>query len=242
MKNKTNKIYIKVKPQTDLIIEKFYQYLGTSLAKLVQFSPITPNEITLLKVPVGFCIFAFLISNLFISAGLAIILWKILDKLDGALARQTKKMSTFGAWLDLLIDRFVWGISLFGIAAASARINQNNLPLILLALVFFLNIIFQNLTFLNTDQKSNWTTKKTALKSKFNALNIPFAYELVFSFYYLFDQFIAAALFIQKPVLKTFNINTIFILLLLYSVFFAVACLYVIISQYFTLKNQKSEK
>jgi len=237
-----NKININVKPQTDLLIEKFYQNLGTYLAKVIRFIPITPNGVTLLKIPVGICIFVFLISNSFISAGLSIILWKTLDKLDGALARLKKKSSVFGAWLDLLIDRFVWGISLFGIAIAAARINENNLPLILLALVFFLNIIFQNLTFLNTDQNSNWTSKKTALKSKFNALNITFAYELVFSFYYLFDQFTAAALFLQKPILKAFNINTIFILLLLYSLFFAVSCLYIIISQYFTLKNQKSEK
>lgn len=237
-----NKIYIKVKPQTDLLIEKFYQNIGAGLAKLMRFFPVTPNGVTLLKIPVGFCIFAFLISNLFINASLAIILWKILDKLDGALARQTKKMSAFGAWLDLLIDRFVWGISLFGIAIAAAKINQNTFPLILLALVFFLNIIFQNLTFLNTDQNTNWASKKTTLKSIFNALKIPFAYELIFSFYYLFDQFIVAALFMQKPLLNAFNINAIFILLLLYSLFFAVACLYVIISQYLTLKNQKGDK
>lgn len=234
-----NKIEIKTKPQTDLFVEKFYQDLGTRLAKVIRLIPITPNGVTLLKIPVGIGIFAFLISGSFINAAFAIILWKILDKLDGALARQTKKISAFGAWLDLLIDRFVWGISLFGVAIAAAKINQNALPIYLLALVFFLNIVFQNLSFLNADQSSNWTLKKTSLKAKFISLHIPFIYEIIFSFYYLFDQFTAAALFIQKPLMATFNINSIFVLIILYNLFFTVACLYVIISQFFILKKSK---
>lgn len=235
-------MFIRQKPSTDLSLEKFYQHLGMQLAKLIKPLPISPNNITLSKIPIGTLIFYFLYSQHFISAGFAIILYKTFDKLDGALARVTKKTSLLGAWLDLLIDRIIWCTTLFGIAIAAARINQNAAPYILLALVFFLNGLFQNLTFFNKKQKSNWTAKKTILKSKFNNFKIPIAYELLFSFYYLFDQFTAFALFLEKPLLKTFNINTIFVLLIVYNFFFISACGYVIISQYVTLNKLKNLK
>lgn len=226
-----NIIYIKTKPQTDLRLEKFYQLLGLQLASIVKFLPVSPNSVTLSKIPLGLLIFQLLYSQSFTASALAIILYKILDKLDGALARITKKTSVFGAWLDLLIDRIVWGLILFGVAIASARINQNELPYLLLALAFFLNILFQNLTFLNKKQKLNWSVKKTFIKSKFKLAKFDLAFELIFSFYYLFDQFLALALFLQNPVKLIFNFNLIFIVLIAYNLFFLFATSFVIFSQ-----------
>ncbi len=90
-------------------------------AKLIAHTPVTPDFITWL----GFfmtCGAAGLIAgHHLLWGGLGVLIAALMDTLDGALARQSGRVSKFGAVLDSTLDRLSEGVVLLGIIYVLAR-------------------------------------------------------------------------------------------------------------------------
>lgn len=210
------------KPPTDLKLEKIFQKIGLGIARKIRYWPITPNQVTLLKIPIGASFFYCIFIEKFYLAGFTIVLWKIMDKVDGALARITKKTSNFGAWLDMLLDRILWSTMLFALTLRSYQDTKSLTVWIVLSFILFLNLIFQNLFYLNFNFSKKFSLSDQKQKFK-KSLKIHLIYEAIFSFYYLFEEFVAVALILYIPIKNILQINTIAILLYSYAAFFVAA-------------------
>lgn len=210
------------KPPTDLKLEKIFQKIGLGIARKISNFPITPNHVTVLKLPLGALMVYSISMEKFYLAGLTIVLVKILDKVDGALARITKKTTKFGAWLDMSLDRVFWSIMLFTLTLRSYQDTKSLTVWIVLSLILFLNLIFQNLFYLNSGFPKTFSLSDQKQKFK-KSLKINLIYEAIFSFYYLFEEFVAIALILYVPIKNILQINTIAILLYSYAVFFTIA-------------------
>jgi CDP-diacylglycerol--glycerol-3-phosphate 3-phosphatidyltransferase len=93
----------------------------TPVAKALAHTPVTPNFLTWF----GFlltCGAAALISlHHLLWGGIGILVAGLMDTFDGALARQTGRVSRFGGVLDSTLDRFSEGVVLLGIIYVFAR-------------------------------------------------------------------------------------------------------------------------
>ncbi len=67
---------------------------------------ITPNFLTILGLFITGAGSFFISTGNFFYAGLLVLLGNLCDAVDGALARKYKKSSTFGAFLDSVVDRY----------------------------------------------------------------------------------------------------------------------------------------
>ena len=91
------------------------------VAKVLAHTPVTPDFITWL----GFfltCGAAGLIAgNHLLWGGVGVLIAALMDTFDGALARQSGRVSKFGAVLDSTLDRLSEGVVLLGIIYVLAR-------------------------------------------------------------------------------------------------------------------------
>lgn len=71
--------------------------------------------LTLFGLVLNCVVFALLITDHKVAGGVMLIVAGLFDMLDGALARITNKMSTFGAFLDSVVDRYSEAIVLLGL-------------------------------------------------------------------------------------------------------------------------------
>ena len=95
------------------------KHISTRITALVCRTALMPNHITFISLIVGITATYFLSTgeriNLII-AGILIFLSKILDAVDGEVARVKKLETKRGAWLDGISDRFKENLYFFGIA------------------------------------------------------------------------------------------------------------------------------
>ena len=89
------------------------QRLAAALARL----PITPNQITIGGMLATFVAGALAAFGDLLAAGLVMAFSGTFDILDGALARATKRMYPYGAFLDSTTDRYSEGAVYVGLAA-----------------------------------------------------------------------------------------------------------------------------
>jgi CDP-diacylglycerol--glycerol-3-phosphate 3-phosphatidyltransferase len=91
------------------------------VVKLLAHTPITPNFLTWFGFLLN-CGAAALVSTRHLMwGGINVLVAGLMDILDGALARQTRRVSRFGAVLDSTLDRFSEGVVLLGIIFVFAR-------------------------------------------------------------------------------------------------------------------------
>ena len=91
------------------------QYIESPTVRFLTKLGVSPNAITILGM-VGAAASAILISiNLLAIGGLLFLLTSIFDMFDGALARNTGKVSKFGALFDSTIDRISETLVLLGL-------------------------------------------------------------------------------------------------------------------------------
>lgn len=132
--------------------------LLTPIARLVP-NRLSPNSVTLLSLPPGLATAILAAYGIWTWAIVAFALNRILDGLDGLLARSRSLQSDFGGYLDIMIDFLVYALIPIGVwlgievtlgmaagagaavaAVAEARsLLLNALPLILLLAVFYVN-------------------------------------------------------------------------------------------------------
>lgn len=78
-------------------------------------TPVTPNMLTLFGFALNVVVAVLLATNHLVAGGIMIIVAGLFDMLDGALAKITNRMSSFGAFLDSVVDRYSEAVVLFGL-------------------------------------------------------------------------------------------------------------------------------
>ena len=90
-------------------------YLANPIVKVLAKTPVTPNFLTFLSFILAAGAGALIATANILAAGFVFLVAGLLDILDGALARQTKRVTNFGAVLDSTLDRLSEGVVLLGI-------------------------------------------------------------------------------------------------------------------------------
>lgn len=67
---------------------------------------LNPNTLTFLGFLFGIASFASIIFGYFVFAGVFLLISGFFDLLDGSLARETKRVTSFGGFLDSVLDRY----------------------------------------------------------------------------------------------------------------------------------------
>jgi CDP-diacylglycerol--glycerol-3-phosphate 3-phosphatidyltransferase len=96
-------------------VQNWARNVARRAAQIFVKTPITPNMLTLFGLVLNCVVFALLITDHKVAGGVMLIVAGLFDMLDGALARITNKMSTFGAFLDSVVDRYSEAIVLLGL-------------------------------------------------------------------------------------------------------------------------------
>ncbi len=90
-------------------------YLTNPVVRVLAKTPVTPNSLTLFNLILASGSVALIVTSNFLAAGIMVLVAGFLDMLDGALARNTNRITRFGAILDSTIDRLAEGFILLGI-------------------------------------------------------------------------------------------------------------------------------
>jgi CDP-diacylglycerol---glycerol-3-phosphate 3-phosphatidyltransferase len=85
------------------------------VAQVFVKTPITPNMLTLMGLVLNFVVAGLLVSGHLVAGGVMLVVAGLFDMLDGALAKITNRMSTFGAFLDSVVDRYSEAVVLLGL-------------------------------------------------------------------------------------------------------------------------------
>jgi CDP-diacylglycerol--glycerol-3-phosphate 3-phosphatidyltransferase len=104
------------------------------LARLLINFRIHPHVLTLSGLAISILAFNFFRQGLFLSAGIMVVLAGVCDVLDGRLARETNRMSKFGALMDSTIDRYSEVLLFLGLAIYFYDKHSHIVYLIILAL------------------------------------------------------------------------------------------------------------
>ncbi len=86
---------------------------------------VTPNAITVAGLAGSLATAALILGRHWVAAGLVYVLASLLDSLDGAVARESGRATTFGAFFDSTLDRLAEGIVL---GAIGVTLAQDDLP------------------------------------------------------------------------------------------------------------------
>lgn len=90
-------------------------YFTDPAVKVLARTPITPNAISWISFVLAAGAAALIATSNLLAAGFVVLVAGFLDMLDGALARRTNRVTSFGAVLDSTLDRLAEGIMLLGI-------------------------------------------------------------------------------------------------------------------------------
>ena len=85
------------------------------VAQVFVKTPITPNMLTMFGLVLNAVVAVLLATDHLVAGGIMIIVAGLFDMLDGALAKITNRMSTFGAFLDSVVDRYSEAVVLLGL-------------------------------------------------------------------------------------------------------------------------------
>ncbi len=105
------------------------QRFAAALARL----GITPNQVTIAGMLATFVAGALAGFGMLLAAAVVLAFSGTFDVLDGALARATKRMYPYGAFLDSTTDRYSEGAIYVGIAAYYLTHPQRDMPVLVLA-------------------------------------------------------------------------------------------------------------
>lgn len=83
-------------------LKKIREWIGINFAKL----NISPNTWTIASLAVAITAFLSIINRYFLVGAFLITVSGLIDLIDGAVARKTKKVTRFGAFLDTVVDRY----------------------------------------------------------------------------------------------------------------------------------------
>ncbi|MFC2075471.1 CDP-alcohol phosphatidyltransferase family protein [candidate division KSB1 bacterium] len=97
-------------------LEVRFRKLLNPFILLLQRLGIKPNQVTLVELFVNLLVVGFLLNGWLVTAGILFLLAGVFDVVDGSLARLTRQVTPYGAFLDSTIDRVSEGIIFAAIA------------------------------------------------------------------------------------------------------------------------------
>ena len=106
-------------------------YLTYPAAHLLARTSISPNTITWLGFLITLSAASLIATGYLFAAGWVVLIAGFFDILDGALARHTNKVTSFGAFLDSTLDRLSEIVILLGILLLSLQQQQAGLIILL---------------------------------------------------------------------------------------------------------------
>jgi phosphatidylglycerophosphate synthase len=89
--------------------------IAEPVARTVAATRLTPNQVTALGFVLNVIAAVLVGYGLFIAGAVVMLLGGVLDLVDGALARLTKRATPFGSVFDAVMDRYAEGVVLFGL-------------------------------------------------------------------------------------------------------------------------------
>jgi len=120
----------------DTSLRRFKDQVGTSLAK--HMSRVSPTLISMLGLAIGLFATYMAFKGQYLWALGLWILNRILDGLDGLIARLHEKQSDFGGYVDILTDFIIYAALPIGLVAGSPS-NERYLALAFLLAAFYVN-------------------------------------------------------------------------------------------------------
>lgn len=109
------------------LYRRINRILANKLANIIKHAPVTPNHLTFLLFIFNFALaYLFLKNNpnCNIIAGIGILVYYLVDQLNGSLARITNKASNLGTWYDHINDAF--GLILIYLAISIGIYTKSN--------------------------------------------------------------------------------------------------------------------
>ncbi len=195
--------YYKLSDINGSYLRKFYRALGGNTALLLEKTPITPNQVTLLSTILAIISFALLYYQHFIISAILLFLSMILDKADGSLARLRGTSTSLGNWLDSTTDYIQISIMFIFVGF----FLQKSIFL------FFASSVYVPLPFINYFSKYDVTT--TAWILALSSLLIYNATKYLFVFFKKYFATEADSIVEQEkgghPFRSCFHINEIFV-------------------------------
>src|SRR6476661_3389268 len=89
--------------------------IAEPVARAVAATKITPNQVTALGFLLNVVAAVLVGYGHFVAGALVMLAGGVLDLIDGALARLTKRATAFGSVFDAVMDRYAEGVVLFGL-------------------------------------------------------------------------------------------------------------------------------
>lgn len=105
-------------------------YLTEPMARLLAKTSVTPNTITWFGFLLAIGAAILIALGHLVAAGFVVLIAGLFDILDGALARYTNRITSFGAVLDSTLDRLSEAVLLLGILLVYVQ-SQSALPVLL---------------------------------------------------------------------------------------------------------------
>ena len=121
--------------------KKISHYLTDVPAALLAKTGISPNALSLFGFSLSLIAAALIALDLFIAAGVTILIASFFDMLDGALARKTNGETRFGAFLDSMLDRLSEGFFFLAIVFTFTRTGQATWVLITTATLLITQLV-----------------------------------------------------------------------------------------------------
>jgi len=93
----------------------YFDNLGRKIGKIFSKLSLSPNQWTILSLVFALVLFYFLIKGEFLIAAIVFAFTAFIDMIDGAVAREAKKVTKVGGYLDSIIDRVIEFIIVLGL-------------------------------------------------------------------------------------------------------------------------------
>lgn len=93
----------------------FDKTIGKKVGVIFSKLSLSPNQWTILSLVFALFMFYFLYKKEFLIASTIFAFTAFIDMIDGAVAKVTKKVTSFGGYLDSVIDRVIEFIIIFGL-------------------------------------------------------------------------------------------------------------------------------
>tara|TARA_Y100001978_G_C23701259_1_gene441073 strand:- start:1357 stop:2046 length:690 start_codon:yes stop_codon:yes gene_type:complete len=156
-------------PKRLAIAEFLIQILSRPFFNILKRTKLSPNQITLIGAIIAIIGVILYPINLFIASFL-LLLYMILDLVDGDIAREKKMFSVLGSWGDSMTDKLIEGLILF---AAYVRLGNEPFYQSLIFIILIYMFVSQfSMQLINTLIKSKdlkiKKVKKNSLKKKNN--------------------------------------------------------------------------
>ena len=195
---------------------------------------VTPNQVTYMRIPLAmFTFYHFSVGefvNLTIGA-IGIILWELLDHVDGDLATVRNMKSQKGVWLEIVSDNVFGTVNGFlGLFITIGIYRQMGgwLPWLIFSLVSIGYQLFKILLHVETPKSKGHSLKEEFEDIKDNSILGKIAH----FFYYWVEMFIIIAVILYVPFMEYFHLNTLFLAMIGFAVLYNVFWILIIFRQY----------